>query len=114
MIAVTHFSVESDDAFAPAVERALITLAARAGYLRGSAGRSTDGEGAWVLVTEWRTVGDYRRALGNYDVKLYATPVLAQAVDLPGAFEQLVAVDPDGTLTRVTSDLAYGERIQPS
>ena len=114
MIAITHFSVESDDVFAPALELALTTLAARPGYVRGSAGRSTDGEGAWVLVTEWRTVGDYRRALGNYDVKLYATPVLAQAVDLPGAFEQLVTVERDGTVTRVTSDLAYGERIPES
>ena len=64
-------------------------LAARPGYLRGTPGdRPTTG--AWVLVTEWANVGSYRRALGDYDVKLHATPLLAQALDQPSAFEPLL------------------------
>ena len=59
----------------------------------GRAGRSTDEPDAWILVTEWASVGAYRRALGNYDVKLYATPLLAQALDRPSAFEELLGVD---------------------
>ena len=56
----------------------------------GSAGRATDDPTAWVLVTEWRDVGSYRRALGNYDVKMHAQPLLARALDEVSAFEVLV------------------------
>ncbi len=105
MIVVTHFLAE-DSAFADDLAVALQALAGRPGYLRGSGGRSTDDTADWVLVTEWAGVGDYRRALGNYDVKLQASPVLAQALDQASAFEQLVQVGPDGTLSRDQSDRA--------
>ena len=59
-----------------------------------------------MLVTEWDGIGAYRRALGNYEVKLHATPVLARAIDAPSGFEQLVAVDADGRVTRAASDRA--------
>ena len=102
MVVVTHFSgvAETD------LETALSALAARPGYLRGTAARSTDDAQDWVIITEWDTVGDYRRALGAYDVKLRATPVLARALDLPSAFESLVEVHADGTVSRQRSDLA--------
>ena len=51
--------------------------------MRGTLGRSTDDADDWVLVTEWENVGSYRRALGNYEVKLHATPLLGEALDLP-------------------------------
>ncbi|MEP6851436.1 MAG: antibiotic biosynthesis monooxygenase [bacterium] len=105
MIVVNRFAVD-DPAFADELATALEVLAARPGYLRGSAGRSTDDTADWVLVTEWAGVGDYRRALGNYQVKLQATPVLGRALDQPAAFEQLVFVAPDGTVTRDASDRA--------
>ena len=57
-------------------------------------------------MTEWASVGAYRRALGNYDVKLYATPLLAQALDRPSAFEELLDVDGSGVVTRQASDRA--------
>ncbi len=47
-----------------------------------------------MLVTEWANVGSYRRALGDYEVKLYATPLLAQAIDVPSAFEPLLTAAP--------------------
>jgi hypothetical protein len=110
VIVVLHFRVD-DASFADDLQTALSVLAARPGYVRGSGGRSTDEVADWVMVTEWASVGDYRRALGNYDVKVYATPVLGQAIDqasaldrLPTAFEQLVTVDGDGTVARATSD----------
>ena len=87
-------------------ERALSVLAARPGYLRGSAGPSVDDPQAWVLVTEWDRLGDYRRALGSYEVKLHAQPLLAQARDLPSAFEQLIDVAPGGAVARASSDRA--------
>jgi len=95
MIALTHFATASAD-FADRARAALAALAARPGYLRGTLGRSTDEPDAWVLLTEWENVGSYRRALGNYEVKLHATPLLAEALDGPGGFEPLVDVAPGG------------------
>ena len=103
MIAITHFAQAGDD-FAARAQAALTALAARPGYLRGSLGRSTDDPAAWVLLTEWENVGSYRRALGAFDVKLRATPLLAEAADLPSAFEALLDVAPGGVAVQHTSD----------
>jgi quinol monooxygenase YgiN len=102
MIAVMHFAT-SDDLAAQA-ETALAALAARPGYVRGALGRSTDDPDAWVVVTEWENVGSYRRALGSYEVKLNATPLLARALDQPSAFEELLDVAPGGTAVKRPSD----------
>jgi heme oxygenase (mycobilin-producing) len=59
-----------------------------------------------VLVTEWENIGSYRRALGNYDVKLRATPLLGESADLPSSFESLVEISSDGARTAHSSDLA--------
>lgn len=102
MIAITHFTDDGGD-FADRAQVALEALAARPGYLRGTLGRSTDDPTAWILLTEWENVGSYRRALGNYEVKLHATPLLASANDVPGGFEALVDVEPGGaTITRAS------------
>lgn len=105
MISVTHF-VSDDADFADRARAALDALAVRPGYLGGSVGRSTDDPSAWLLVTEWRNVGSYRRALGSYDVKLCATPLLGQAVDQPSSFEQLLQIGADGSVVTHHSDLA--------
>ena len=105
MIAITHFADGGAD-FVGRAQQALTALAARPGYLRGTLGRSTDDPTAWVLLTEWENVGSYRRALGAYDVKLNATPLLADARDLPGAFEALLDVHADGATTSHESDHA--------
>lgn len=103
MIALTHFADDAPD-FADRAQAALAALAARPGYLRGSLARSTDDASAWVLLTEWRDVGSYRRALGNYDVKLTATPLFAAALDLPAGYETLLDVAPGGAVDTRDSD----------
>lgn len=107
MIALTHFVDGSAD-FETRAGAALAALATRPGYLRGTLGRSTDDPAAWVLLTEWANVGSYRRALGNYEVKLHATPLMAGAIDVPGGFEALVDVAPGGTVAQSSSDRADG------
>lgn len=109
MIALAHFRDGSPD-FAGRAQAALAALAARPGYLRGTLGRSTDDPEAWVLLTEWENVGSYRRALGNYEVKLHATPLLAAAIDVPGGFEALLDVAPGGGTVLSPSDLEPGDR----
>ncbi|WP_375490060.1 antibiotic biosynthesis monooxygenase family protein [uncultured Jatrophihabitans sp.] len=107
MIAVTHLTDDSAD-FTDRAHAALAALAARPGYLRGSLARSTDDPTAWVLLTEWRDVGSYRRALGAYDVKLTATPLFASALDLPAGFETLLDVAPGGAYDTRASDREPG------
>ena len=105
MISVAHLASTADDV----VERAgaaLAALAVRPGYLRGTLARSADNKSQWMLVTEWASVGAYRRALGDYQVKLHATPLLAEALDLPSAFEPLLDVAPGGAATTRVSDRA--------
>jgi quinol monooxygenase YgiN len=107
MIALTHFADDSAD-FAERARAALAALAARPGYLRGTLARSTDDVAAWVLLTEWRDVGSYRRALGDYAVKLAATPLFASALDLPAGFETLLDIAPGGAVDARDSDRAPG------
>ena len=102
MISVTHLR---GDVFEQA-RTALAALANRPGYLRGTLARSTDDPDAWLLITEWENVGSYRRALGSYEVKLHATPLLADALDVPAAFETLLDVAVGGATHLRTSDRA--------
>ena len=104
MISVIHLS--GSDLLEPA-RVALGSLAARPGFVDGRVGRSTDSAADWVLVTEWDSVGSYRRALGNYDVKLRATPLLARAAEVPSSFEELLVVT-DSVVVEQASDRAGG------
>ncbi len=85
---------------------ALRLLAERPGFQGGTLARATDDDQAWLLLTEWESVGAYRRALGGYQVKLLATPVLAQALDQPSAFEELLRIDAGGAERESASDRA--------
>jgi len=105
MISVTHFRASGPD-FELRAHDALTVLADRPGFVRGNLARSTDDESDWVLVTEWLNVGSYRRALGNYDVKLRATPLLGEALDLPSSYESLLDVTAGGDTTTHASDRA--------
>ena len=97
MLVVSRFVLEADpEGFLERARAALGAFAERPGFLRGRVGRATDDPRAWVLVTEWAGVGDYRRSLSSYDVRVHATPLLALAVPEPGAYELLLATDPAG------------------
>ena len=106
MLVVTRFVVSQPDAFLERAHTALATLAARPGYVRGNLGRSVDEPDTWCLVTTWESVGAYRRALSSYEVKLHATPLLAEALDEPSAFEVLATAEPAGPVVVAGSDRA--------
>lgn len=95
-----------DPDFADRARAALRVLAASPGFQRGRIGRSTDDASEWVVLTEWASVGAYRRALGGFEVKLHATPLLALAENQPSSFEELLEVDADGEIVERASDLA--------
>lgn len=94
---VNRFRVpdEEADSFRSSLEDARAVLAGCAGYVDASAGRNVDDPGLWVLVTRWRDVGSYRRALSSYDVKLRVVPLLSRSFDEPSAYE-----DPSGELNQ--------------
>ena len=82
----------SDGGFLAAAQEALALLAARPGFRSGQVARSYDQPGLWCLVTEWESVGAYRRAMGSYDVRAGATPLLSRALPEPSAYELLATV----------------------
>ncbi len=89
MLAIARFSVplaQSSD-FEAQIEAARLALADCAGYLDGESGQNLDDPTLWVLMTKWANVGSYRRALSSMRVKMETIPLLAQAIDEPGAYE---------------------------
>lgn len=91
MLVVNRFRTTEADAtaFRGDLERALEVLAARDGFEDGRLGRNVDEPDLWVMVTRWRDVGSYRRALSSYDVKMGAVQTLSRAIEEPSAFEPL-------------------------
>jgi len=107
VLVVNRFVVPGDDTdFRTRAAAALAALGARPGYLRGRLGRAYDDPTRWTLLTEWESVGAYRRALSAYDVKVNATPLLAESLDEPSAFEILAEAAPGGPVVTTESDLA--------
>ena len=91
VLVVNRFRVPEQDepGFRGDLEAALAVLAQQKGYAEGRLGRNVDDPTLWTMVTRWRDVGSYRRALSAYEVKLGAVPLLSRAVDEPSAFEEL-------------------------
>ena len=107
MLVLNRFLVASDpDTFVERAHAALAELAACEGYLRGELTRALDDPTHWVLLTEWRNVGSYRRALGRYEVKITATPLLAESLMEPSAYETLAVAEPGAAVETRTGDLA--------
>jgi quinol monooxygenase YgiN len=89
MLAIARFTTPLAEAstFEVQLTTALEALAACPGYVSGEFGQNLDDPTLWSLVTHWANVGSYRRALSNNMVKMNAIPLLARAIDEPGAYE---------------------------
>ncbi|SDT67307.1 antibiotic biosynthesis monooxygenase family protein [Actinoplanes derwentensis] len=108
MLVLNRFSVppETLDGFRDQAHAALAALARTSGYRSGRLARALEDPAGWTLITEWESVGAYRRALGAFDVKVHATPLLALSLDEPSAFEVLAEAEPGGEVTTTASDRA--------
>ena len=93
-----------------AATEALGALAARAGYRSRTLARAYDEPDLWCLLTEWESVGAYRRALGSYEVKCRRTPLLARALPEPSAFEPLATAEPGAPVRSRGSDRSIASR----
>jgi quinol monooxygenase YgiN len=89
MIAVARFEVALSDStdFRAELEAVKAVLAEAVGFVGARVGQNLDEPKLWVLTSEWENVGSYRRALSSTRAKLEAIPVLARAIDEPGAYE---------------------------
>ena len=98
MLVVTRYRVPEDEAaaFRERARTALLALTQRPGCLSAHLSRAVDDPTLWTLTTTWTSVGDYRRALSAYDVKVRGVPLLSLAIDEPTAFEDLLAWTPAG------------------
>lgn len=108
MLVMNRFVIDEDrsEEFAGRAHAALAALAACPGFVTGRLTRALDEPSHWCLVTRWESVGSYRRALGAFQVKMAAVPLLAESVDEPSAYETLASVGPDGTVSTNPSDRA--------
>jgi quinol monooxygenase YgiN len=88
MFAIARFRVHagSREDFLIRLERAHSALKTCPGYLSGEVGLNTDEPELIALLTRWENIGSYRRALSNFQVKIDAVPVLAEAIDEPGGY----------------------------
>ncbi|MDG4832674.1 antibiotic biosynthesis monooxygenase [Solwaraspora sp. WMMD1047] len=110
MLVTNRFVIEEEAAaaFTERAHAALAALGARPGFRRGQLLRALDDPRQWSLVTEWESVGTYRRALGAFEVKVAAIPLLAESLDEPSAYEPLAELGPDGPIRVLGSDRAAG------
>ncbi|NNG21168.1 antibiotic biosynthesis monooxygenase [Naumannella sp. ID2617S] len=90
MMVVNRF--RAGPGFQQRVRPVLDLLGTRDGFLDAEVGRNLDEPDLWVLVTRWRDVGSYRRALGGMESKLIVVPLLSQAIDEPSAYDASDAV----------------------
>ena len=90
MLAIARFSTPLAEAtqFEADIATALEAFSACTGFVSGEFGQNLDDPSLWSLVTHWENVGSYRRALSNLKVKMNAIPLLARAIDEPGAYER--------------------------
>lgn len=88
MIAIARFRMPLAEsaAFKASLAQALSTFSQRDGFVSGEYGQNLDEPELWTLVTHWINVGSYRRALSSTEIKMTVVPLLAQAIDEPGAF----------------------------
>ncbi|HLT11703.1 MAG TPA: antibiotic biosynthesis monooxygenase family protein [Micromonosporaceae bacterium] len=108
MLVVLRFVVDDESAFLDEARQALTVLADRPGYRSGQLCRAYDEPTSWCLITEWESVGAYRRALGSYEVKATASPLLGRALPEASAFEPLVTARQGEPVVSVASDRGSG------
>ncbi|MFI7067602.1 antibiotic biosynthesis monooxygenase family protein [Kribbella sp. NPDC050124] len=96
MFVVIRFRVvEGEQAeFASRLEAAVDVLRKQKGFVAAQTGRNVDDPELIALNLEWDSIGNYRRALSPYEVKLTAVPLLSQAIDEPTAYEDLAELLP--------------------
>lgn len=109
VIVVTRFRVPVDQeyAFSTQVDAAASHFRAATGVEGVDLVRNVDEPDLWCLLTRWRDVGSYRRALGGVAARMILIPLSTWAVDEPSAYADPAHVGenrPRGTVHRDPGD----------
>ena len=104
LLVIVRFRVSPDarSTWLAGAERVLVIFARQSGFQCASIGQSTDETDLLLLRSEWDSVGDYRRALSDMDMKMHGIPFMAQAIDEPSAYELLQHSEGDADITSVS------------
>lgn len=84
-------------------ERVIDLFSAKPGFQSAKAGLALDDDSTGLLFLSFDSVGNYRRALSSYDIKLEATSFLSTARDESSAFEILLELT-NGKKSRYQSE----------
>jgi hypothetical protein len=87
VIVITRHIAADRELWINSAQPAVIALSQQAGCISVEVGAATDQGDLMCIVSRWKTVGDYRRALSSFDVKMNAIPFLSTAIDEPSAYE---------------------------
>jgi quinol monooxygenase YgiN len=114
LLVMVRFRVHPDarSAWLADAEQVLAILARQSGFQCASIGQSTDETDLLLLRSEWASVGDYRRALSDIDMKVYGIPFLAQAIDEPSAYELLQHVAENSETTSVSGRARDADHVR--
>lgn len=113
LLVVSRFRVPASQfgQFAADARAAIAALAACRGFIAADLGQSTDDAQLRLIATRWESIGAYRRALSNVDVKLTAIPFLSHAIDEPSAFEVVHERTPDRVADAVAGLAADADEV---
>ncbi len=95
-VVITRYRVDDLEAWMPIATAALAPLVTHPQCLGGEICAAVDEADLVAIVTRWPSVGDYRRAMSSYDVKLHTVPLLSSSIDEPTTYEVLHANGPEG------------------
>lgn len=106
-VVVNRYRVDPADRaeFLALADPALRALAARPGFVSGEVATNVDDPDLLAMLTRWRDVGSFRRALSHHEVKMTAVPLMYRCVDEPGAYEVVLDVR-DGEVVAHAGDRA--------
>ena len=109
---ITRFGRESEEhpdsiEMAAEIINAIRILSSLPGFVSADVGNSTDDDSELVLIQRWDSVGHYRKALGNFEVKSKVIPFLSRNARDSGTFEVThteTATEATSTRSSLTSD----------
>lgn len=87
-----EFEVKDQPRWLTKVQEVLQVLQQRKGFIEAHVMRSPDEPLRFAVHATWLDVGSYRRALGSTQAKLVVWPFLADMLERPSAFEEMIAV----------------------
>ena len=92
------FEVSDDSKWNVNAREALRIMQRQSGFIAANIFHSADEPKLYLVQSDWKDVGSYRRAMGSMDSKLGVWPFLADMKDEATAFEKLFSMTSDSTL----------------